>query len=105
MSPYGDSKLMTEMMLRMLGLRNRMEIFGTDYPTPDGTCVPDYIHVSDLVGAHFEALGDLRDGGASALMNCGYGHDAQAIRRRSLRMCRLSGAYCHGRPPIMIPKP
>jgi UDP-glucose 4-epimerase len=57
-----------------LGARDRMEIFGTDYPTPDGTCIRDYIHVSDLVGAHVGALGYLRDGGASTLMNCGYGH-------------------------------
>jgi UDP-glucose 4-epimerase len=57
-----------------LGARDRMEIFGTDYPTPDGTCIRDYIHVSDLVGAHVAALGYLRGGGGSTLLNCGYGH-------------------------------
>ncbi|MGY3604057.1 MULTISPECIES: UDP-glucose 4-epimerase GalE [unclassified Bradyrhizobium] len=57
-----------------LGARDSMEIFGTDYPTPDGTCIRDYIHVSDLVGAHIAALGYLRGGGESTLMNCGYGH-------------------------------
>ncbi|MCA1453692.1 UDP-glucose 4-epimerase GalE [Bradyrhizobium sp. BRP22] len=57
-----------------LGARDSMAIFGTDYPTPDGTCIRDYIHVSDLVSAHVEALGYLRKGGASTLMNCGYGH-------------------------------
>ena len=50
-----------------------MEVFGTDYPTPDGTCIRDYIHVSDLVRAHAAALAHLRGGGASATLNCGYG--------------------------------
>jgi UDP-glucose 4-epimerase len=54
-------------------MRPRIEVFGTDYPTPDGTCIRDYIHVSDLVAAHSEALRYLRGGGASATMNCGYG--------------------------------
>jgi UDP-glucose 4-epimerase len=117
MSPYGSSKLMTEIMLRdagaahglayvilryfnvagadparrtgqstkgathlikvavetALGLRPKMMVFGTDYPTPDGTCVRDYIHVSDLVRAHSDALAYLRGGGASTTLNCGYG--------------------------------
>jgi UDP-glucose 4-epimerase len=50
-----------------------MTIFGTDYPTPDGTCVRDYIHVTDLVRAHWQALQYLRGGGESAVLNCGYG--------------------------------
>jgi UDP-glucose 4-epimerase len=117
MSPYGSSKLMTEIMLRdaglahglphvilryfnvagadpqgrtgqstkgathlikvavetALGKRKSMSVFGTDYPTPDGTCVRDYIHVADLIAAHLDALKYLRAGGASATMNCGYG--------------------------------
>ena len=117
-SPYGWSKLMTEIMLRdagtahdlryvilryfnvagadpkcragqstknatqlikvaveaALGLRSKLEIYGTDYPTPDGTCIRDYIHVSDLVRAHSDALRYLRSGGASVTLNCGYGH-------------------------------
>jgi UDP-glucose 4-epimerase len=117
MSPYGSSKLMTEIMLRdashahglkhvilryfnvagadpegrtgqstkgathlikvavetALGRRAKMDIFGTDYPTPDGTCVRDYIHVSDLAAAHLDALRYLRAGGASITANCGYG--------------------------------
>src|SRR5579883_49758 len=117
MSPYGSSKLMTEIMLRdagaahglahvilryfnvagadpalrtgqstkgathlikvavetALGLRSKMMVFGIDYPTPDGTCVRDYIHVSDLVRAHSDALAYLRGGGASTTLNCGYG--------------------------------
>jgi UDP-glucose 4-epimerase len=118
MSPYGSSKLMTEIMLRdaaaahgfdyvvlryfnvagadpklrtgqstrgathlikiaaetALGKRPRMNVFGTDYPTPDGTCIRDYIHVSDLVRAHADALAYLRAGGRPATLNCGYGH-------------------------------
>jgi UDP-glucose 4-epimerase len=56
-----------------LGKRSHLEVFGTDYPTPDGTCVRDYIHVSDLARAHMAALRHLRAGGASDVLNCGYG--------------------------------
>lgn len=117
MSPYGNSKLISEWMLRDVanaydfryvalryfnvagadpegrtgqstkgathlikvacetasGKRNRMSVFGTDYPTPDGTCIRDYIHVSDLVAAHLDALRYLRAGGESLVLNCGYG--------------------------------
>jgi UDP-glucose 4-epimerase len=55
------------------GKRNRMSVFGTDYPTPDGTCIRDYIHVTDLVAAHLDALRYLRAGGESLVLNCGYG--------------------------------
>lgn len=116
MSPYGSSKLMTEIMLRdtavahdfryvalryfnvagadpagrsgqstpkathlikvacetALGKRPRMEVFGTDYPTPDGTCIRDFIHVKDLARAHVAALRHLRGGGKSDVFNCGY---------------------------------
>ncbi|WP_206453292.1 UDP-glucose 4-epimerase GalE [Aurantimonas marina] len=116
-SPYGSSKLMTEIMLRdtaaahdfcytalryfnvagadplgrtgestrgathlikvasetALGRRAFLELYGTDYPTPDGTCVRDYIHVTDLVKAHYLALERLRGGGGSMVANCGYG--------------------------------
>jgi UDP-glucose 4-epimerase len=118
MSPYGSSKLMTEIMLRdagiahgldyvilryfnvagadpklrtgqstksathlikvavetALGKRPKMDVFGTDYPTPDGTCIRDYIHVADLVRAHSDALAYLRAGGKPVTLNCGYGH-------------------------------
>lgn len=117
MSPYGSSKLMTEIILRdtgnayplkyailryfnvagadpamrtgqstpaathlikvavqaALGMRKKMDVFGTDYPTPDGTCIRDYIHVTDLVRAHSDALAYLRAGGDSSIFNCGYG--------------------------------
>jgi UDP-glucose 4-epimerase len=116
-SPYGSSKMMTEIMLRdasvahglkhvilryfnvagadpelrtgqstkgathlikvavetALGRREKMDVFGTDYPTPDGTCLRDYIHVTDLAQAHLDALRYLRGGGASVTANCGYG--------------------------------
>jgi len=57
-----------------LGKREQLMVFGTDYPTADGTGVRDYIHVTDLASAHLAALDYLRDGGNSTLMNCGYGH-------------------------------
>jgi UDP-glucose 4-epimerase len=56
-----------------LGLRSEMTIFGDDYPTPDGTCIRDYVHVEDLAEAHLKALGYLQAGGESALLNFGYG--------------------------------
>ncbi len=55
------------------GKRNSLKIFGTDYPTPDGTCIRDYIHVDDLVDAHLLSLYYLVDGGGSQVFNCGYG--------------------------------
>jgi len=57
-----------------LGKRPQLSIFGTDYDTPDGTGVRDYIHVADLARAHLDALAYLRDGGDSTTLNCGYGH-------------------------------
>ncbi len=57
-----------------LGKRERLYIYGTDYPTPDGTGVRDYIHVSDLAAAHVLTLKYLEAGGASITLNCGYGH-------------------------------
>ncbi|RWM74275.1 MAG: UDP-glucose 4-epimerase GalE [Mesorhizobium sp.] len=57
-----------------LGKRPFMQVFGTDYPTPDGTCMRDYIHVSDLATAHRLALERLRAGGTSLVANCGYSH-------------------------------
>ena len=57
-----------------VGIRPVVSIFGTDYPTPDGTGIRDYIHVDDLADAHLKALDYLRNGGASTVMNVGYGH-------------------------------
>jgi UDP-glucose 4-epimerase len=55
------------------GKRDFMQVYGTDYDTKDGTCIRDYIHVADLVEAHYLALQRLRGGGSSGVMNCGYG--------------------------------
>src|SRR6201987_708666 len=133
LSPYGSSKLMTELMLHDVatahglnyvalryfnvagadpkgrvglatigathllkiaveaatGQRAKIDVFGTDYPTQDGSCVRDFIHVSDLVEAHRSALSYLRAGGHSATLNCGYGRGysvletIEAVRRVS----------------------
>ncbi|MHA6690657.1 UDP-glucose 4-epimerase GalE [Devosia sp. A449] len=56
-----------------LGQRDKMDIFGTDYETPDGTCIRDYIHVTDLIAAHALLLKHLRQGGQSTTLNCAYG--------------------------------
>lgn len=56
-----------------LGQREKMDIFGTDYQTPDGTCVRDYIHVTDLIAAHALLVNHLRQGGESTTLNCAYG--------------------------------
>jgi UDP-glucose 4-epimerase len=117
LSPYGSSKLMTEIMLHDVamahgmsyvvlryfnvagadphariglatvgathllkiaveaatGQRAKIDVYGTDYPTPDGSCIRDFIHVSDLAQAHRAALSYLRGGGGSVTLNCGYG--------------------------------
>jgi UDP-glucose 4-epimerase len=57
-----------------VGRRPHVSIYGTDYPTPDGTGVRDYIHVHDLARAHLAAVDYLRQGGRSEVLNCGYGH-------------------------------
>ena len=57
-----------------LGIRNRLEIYGTDYDTPDGTCIRDYVHVSDLADAHLLALEYLNAGGQSEVFNLGNGN-------------------------------
>jgi UDP-glucose 4-epimerase len=56
-----------------LGRRSHVDIYGDDYPTSDGTCVRDYVHVSDLAQAHLAALDHLRAGAESCTLNCGYG--------------------------------
>ncbi|MCX7794880.1 MAG: NAD-dependent epimerase/dehydratase family protein, partial [Thermodesulfovibrionales bacterium] len=56
------------------GKLEKLQIFGTDYPTPDGTCIRDYIHVNDLAEAHLVAMKYILDGGEAGVFNCGYGH-------------------------------
>jgi len=73
-----------------LELRPKLDIYGTDYSTPDGTCIRDYIHVSDLVRAHSDALRYLRAGSASVTLNCGYGHGF-SVREVIEMVKRVSG--------------
>ncbi|MFU8831346.1 MAG: UDP-glucose 4-epimerase GalE [Wenzhouxiangella sp.] len=73
-----------------VGLRPELDIFGTDYPTADGTCVRDYIHVEDLAAAHIDALDYLRAGNRSLTANCGYGH-GYSVREVIDALERLDG--------------
>jgi UDP-glucose 4-epimerase len=66
--------LITRALKTAKGEFEKLSIYGTDYPTSDGTCVRDYIHVNDLASAHLLALTHLTNGGESESMNCGYGH-------------------------------
>jgi UDP-glucose 4-epimerase len=70
---HPESHLIPLILQVAQGKRESISIFGTDYETPDGTCIRDYIHVGDLVRAHSDALAYLRGGGASTTLNCGYG--------------------------------
>jgi UDP-glucose 4-epimerase len=63
-----------------LGHRDGMDVFGVDYPTPDGSCVRDYIQISDLIAAHMLALRHLRAGGTSLTCNCGYGRGLSVLQ-------------------------
>jgi UDP-glucose 4-epimerase len=92
-----------------LGLRPGMRVNGVDYPTPDGTCIRDYIHVADLAQAHFDALRHLDAGGSSVVLNCGYGHGSSvrevidAVRRVSGVDFRIEeGPRRAGDPPALV---
>jgi len=92
-----------------LGKRPFMQIFGSDYPTPDGTAVRDYIHVEDLASAHLSALDHLANGGESATLNCGYGH-GHSVREVVDATRRISGVEFKvreasrraGDPPLLV---
>jgi len=73
----------------MVGKRTHVSVFGTDYPTPDGTGVRDYLHIEDLAAAHLNALEYLRGGGKSSTLNVGYGHGYSV--REVLRMVETVG--------------
>jgi UDP-glucose 4-epimerase len=134
LSPYGSSKLMTEIILHDVasahgmnyvvlryfnvagadpeariglatagathllkiaveaatGQRAKIDVFGTDYPTPDGSCIRDFVHVSDLAQAHHAALSYLRRGGASVTLNCGYGR-GHSVKETIEAVRRVSG--------------
>lgn len=66
--------LITRALKTALGIYPQLQVFGSDYPTSDGTCIRDYIHVADLAQAHLDALRHLSAGHPSAVFNCGYGH-------------------------------
>ena len=82
-----------------VGKREHVLIYGTDYPTPDGTGVRDYIHVDDLARAHLDALTYLRQGGVSTTLNCGYGHGY------SVREVLAAVERANGRPVAAIEQP
>jgi len=69
-----STHLITRALKTALGVYDKLYIYGTDYPTSDGTCIRDYIHVEDLASAHLKALEYVKEKGPSTVMNCGYGH-------------------------------
>jgi UDP-glucose 4-epimerase len=91
LATVGATHLMKIAVEAASGQRAKVDVFGTDYPTPDGSCIRDFIHVSDLAQAHRAALAYLRNGGTSTTLNCGYGRGysvletIEAVRRVSLR--------------------
>ena len=92
-----------------LGKRSHMHVFGTDYPTPDGTCIRDYIHVTDLVAATWRRCSHLRAGGGSVVANCGYGRGysvlevIDAVKRVSGRDFKVRlGARRPGDPAAVV---
>jgi UDP-glucose 4-epimerase len=91
------------------GLRDGMEVHGEDYPTPDGTCIRDYIHVTDVAEAHVAALAHLMAGGESAVLNCGYGRGfsvrevlAAADAAAGHPLARRTGPRRPGDPPALV---
>jgi UDP-glucose 4-epimerase len=107
-STAGATHLIKVAVETALGARPSMNVFGTDYPTPDGTCVRDYIHVSDLARAHSAALAYLRRGGANATFNCGYGRGysvlevIEAVKRVSGRALPVTFAERRAGDPAEI---
>ncbi|MBU6456160.1 MAG: UDP-glucose 4-epimerase GalE [Bradyrhizobium sp.] len=91
LATVGATHLLKVAVEAATGQRAGIDVFGTDYPTPDGSCIRDFIHVSDLAQAHRAALSYLRNGGASTTLNCGYGRGysvletIEAVRRVSRR--------------------
>src|SRR5581483_5142618 len=97
--PAGTCRPVDEKCDAALGKRPALAIFGTDYDTPDGTGVRDYIHVDDLARAHLDALAYLRNGGASVTLNCGYGHGY------SVREVLAAVGRAHGAPVPHVEEP
>jgi UDP-glucose 4-epimerase len=82
--------LITVSLRTALGVREQLDIFGTDYDTPDGTCIRDYIHVDDLIDAHMLSLEYLISGGKSKVLNCGYGH-GHSVRQVVEKVKKVTG--------------
>jgi len=104
-----ETHLVPLVLATALGRRAQIDIYGTDYPTPDGSAVRDYIHVQDLAEAHVAALGHLLDGGASLALNLGTGagHSvreviAAAERVTGRRIARREMARRAGDPPVLV---
>jgi UDP-glucose 4-epimerase len=105
----GSTHLLKVASEAAIGVRPGITVFGTDYPTPDGTCIRDYIHVEDLARAHLQALDYLADGGSSETFNCGYGRGysvrevLDALQRVSGRPLAIEyGARRAGDPPQLV---
>ena len=90
-----ESHLIPLVIQAALGQRPYVEIYGTDYPTPDGTAIRDYIHVTDLAQAHLRALEYLAEGGSSDAMNLGTGQ-GHSVRK----VVAAVGRLCEGRVPV-----
>jgi UDP-glucose 4-epimerase len=108
-STRGATHLVKVAIEAALGRRDYVAVFGTDYETPDGTAVRDFIHVADLVAAHAGALDHLRGGGSNLLLNCGYGRGysvldvLDAVQRVSGRTLDIRArARRAGDVPVMI---
>lgn len=91
-STPGSTLLIKVAAEAVVGKREHVQVFGTDYPTPDGTGIRDYIHVTDLANAHVDALHYLNRGGASVTLNCGYGH-GYSVREVLDTVRRLGGPF------------
>lgn len=106
-----STHLITRALKTAKGELPRLETFGTDYPTPDGTCVRDYIHVDDLAEAHVASLEHLLQNGASDVFNCGYG-SGYSVREVVSTAKRVAGidfpvietGRREGDPPSLIAK-
>jgi UDP-glucose 4-epimerase len=79
-SGKGATHLIKVAVKAALGLRSKLDVFGLDYPAPDGSCIRNYIHVSDLARAHSDALRHLRSGMPPITLNCGYGHGFSVLK-------------------------
>lgn len=96
-SEAGAAHLIRVALDAALGRRPDVPIYGTDYPTADGTCVRDFVHVSDLAEAHRAALDYLLAGGANVVLNCGYGRGF-SVRQVIEAVARVSGRSIATRP-------